>query len=107
MTEKTALARFGERQIAAFKALSELTKEKKRLEEREKEIKESIQDAMEHYGVKSFKNEYITLTYVPESVSETIDLKQMQNEEPELYEELLKDYNKTTTKKGYVRFTVK
>lgn len=107
MTEKTALARFGERQIAAFKALSELTKEKKRLEEKEKEIKESIQDAMEHYGVKSFKNEYITLTYVPESVSETIDLKQMQNEEPELYEELLNDYKKTTTKKGYVRFTVK
>lgn len=107
MTEKTALARFGEKQLAAFKALSELTKEKKRIEETEKEIKEGIQDAMEHYGVKSFKNEYITLTYVPESTAETIDLKQLQNEEPELYEELLNDYKKVTTKKGYVRFTVK
>lgn len=107
MTEKTALARFGERQLAAFKALSELTTQKKRLEEQEAEIKAAIVEAMDHYGVKSFKNDYITLTRVPESVSETVDLKALQNAEPELYEELLGDYKKVTKRAEYVRMTVK
>lgn len=107
MTEKTALTRFAQRQELAFKSLAELTAQRKALEEKEKELKESIQAAMEHYGVKSFTNKYITLTYVAESVSESVDLKQLQNNEPELYEELLRDYRKEAKRSAYVRFNVK
>lgn len=107
MTEKTALARFGEKQLAAFKALSDLKKTLKELEEKEKEIKASIQDAMEHYNVTDFQNQYISLKYIYPTETVTIDLTQLQNNEPELYEELLHDYPKKVTKKGYVRFTVR
>lgn len=105
MTEQTALKRFEERNLAVFKELSELKKQRKALEEQEAKLKEGIENAMTHYGVTSFKNEYITISYVPESKSETIDLKALQSNEPELYAELLEDYRKVTKKKGYVRFT--
>ena len=105
MTEATAIKRFEERNLAVFKELNALKQKIKELEKQEDEIKKGIQDAMEHYGVKSFKNEYITISYVPESTSESIDLKALQANEPELYEELLADYKKVTTRKGYVRFT--
>ena len=107
MTEKTALARFEQKQELAFRTLAQLTAQRKALEEQEKEIKEGIQNAMEHYGVKSFSNKYITLTYVEESQTEGIDLKALQNEEPELFAELLEDYRKVTKRSAYVRMNVK
>lgn len=105
MTEKTALKRFEERNLVVFKELGELKQQIKELEKKQDELKKGIQEAMEHYGVTSFKNEYITISYVPESTSESIDLKALQTNEPELYEELLADYKKVTTRKGYVRFS--
>lgn len=104
MTEATALKRFEEKQMEAFKTLADLKREIKALERKQDELRAGVKDAMEHYGVKSFKNEYITISYIPESESETIDLKALQNKEPELYEELLRDYKKVTKKSAYVRF---
>lgn len=105
MTQETALKRFEERNLTVFKELNALKQQIKELERQEEELKKGIQNAMEHYGVKSFKNEYITISYVPESTSESIDLKALQANEPELYAELLEDYKKVTTRKGYVRFS--
>lgn len=105
MTEATAIKRFEERNLAVFKELGALKQQIKELERQQDELKKGIQEAMEHYGVTSFKNEYITISYVPESTSESIDLKALQANEPELYEELLADYKKITTRKGYVRFS--
>lgn len=105
MTEATALKRFEEKNLSVFKQLGALKQQIKELERQQDELKKGIQDAMEHYGVQSFKNEYITISYVPESTSESIDLKALQANEPELYEELLTDYKKVTTRKGYVRFS--
>lgn len=105
MTEATALKRFEEKNLAAFKALADLKAQIKALEDQQEKVKLGIQNAMEHYGVTSFKNEYVTISYVPESQSETIDLKAFQAQEPELYAELLEDYRKVTKRKGYVRFS--
>lgn len=105
MTEKTALKRFEEKNLEVFKSLAALKVQIKELERQEDDLKKGIQEAMEHYGVTSFKNEYITISYVPESTSENIDLKALQANEPELYEELLADYKKVTTRRGYVRFS--
>lgn len=105
MTEKTALKRFEERNLAVFKELGALKQQIKELEAQQDKLKQGIQEAMEHYGVTSFKNEYITISYVPESKSESIDLKALQAHEPELYAELLEDYKKVTKRKGYVRFS--
>lgn len=105
MTEKTALKRFEEKNIAVFKQLAELKAQIKELERQQDEVKAGILEAMEHYGVKSFKNELITITYVPDSETESIDLKALQAQEPDLYDELLNDYRKITKRKGYVRFS--
>ena len=105
MTEKTALKRFEERNLAVFKQLADLKAQIKELERQQDEVKAGILEAMEHYGVKSFKNEYITISYVPDSETESIDLKALQAHEPELYDELLNDYRKVTKRKGYVRFS--
>lgn len=105
MTETTALKRFEEKNLAAFKALADLKAQIKALEDQQEKVKQGIQNAMEHYGVTQFKNEYVTISYVPESQSETIDLKALQAQEPDLYAELLEDYRKVTKRKGYVRFS--
>lgn len=105
MTEKTALKRFEEKNLAVFKQLAELKAQIKELERRQEDVKAGILEAMEHYGVKSFKNEYITISYVPDSETESIDLKALQAQEPDLYDELLNDYRKITKRKGYVRFS--
>lgn len=105
MTEKTALKRFEERNLAVFKQLADLKAQIKELERQQDDVKAGILQAMEHYGVTSFKNEYITITYVPDSETESIDLKALQAQEPDLYDELLHDYRKITKRKGYVRFS--
>lgn len=105
MTEKTALKRFEEKNLAVFKQLADLKAQIKELERQQEDVKAGILKAMEHYGVTQFKNEYVTISYVPESQSETIDLKALQAQEPELYAELLEDYRKVTKRKGYVRFS--
>lgn len=105
MTEKTALKRFEEKNLAVFKQLAELKAQIKELERQQEDVKAGILEAMEHYGVKSFKNEYITISYVPDSETESIDLKALQAQEPDLYDELLNDYRKITKRKGYVRFS--
>lgn len=105
MTEKTALKRFEEKNLAVFKQLADLKAQIKELERQQDDVKAGILKAMEHYGVTSFKNEYITISYVPDSETETIDLKALQAQEPDLYAELLNDYRKITKRKGYVRFS--
>lgn len=105
MTEKTALKRFEEKNLAVFKQLADLKAQIKELERQQDDVKAGILKAMEHYGVTSFKNEFITISYVPDSETESIDLKALQAQEPDLYDELLNDYRKITKRKGYVRFS--
>lgn len=98
---------FEKQNLSIFKALRDLKKEKEELERQEEVAKGMLAEGMEQYGIKSFKNEYITISYVEASSSTTVDLKEMEKKEPELYKELLADYPKVTNKKAYVKFTVK
>lgn len=98
---------FEQKNVVAFQKLAEFKKAKAEMEKQEELIKADIQDAMSKYGIRSFKNDVITISYVDESTSETIDLKALKEKEPELYDELLADYRKVTTKKAYVKFMVK
>lgn len=98
---------FEKQNLAIFKALRDLKKQKEELERQEEVAKGMLEEAMEQNGIKSFKNEYITISYVEASSTTTVDLKKLQEKEPECYEGLLADYPKVTNKKAYVRFTVK
>ena len=82
-------------------------KKQEELAELEKNAKAQLQEQMEKYGIISFKNEYVTISLVKGSTTTSIDLKALEEKEPELYNDLLNDYPKTTTKKDSVRIIVK
>jgi pantothenate kinase-related protein Tda10 len=101
------LIEFEQSQMAVFKALAEFKTAREKLDEQEKKLKADLEKAMLDYGIKSFSNDYVTLSYIDASSSETIDLKAFKENEPTLYNELLCDYKKVTNKKAYVRILVK
>lgn len=98
---------FEKNNLVIFQRLAEFKKAKDEMEAQEAKLKEALEKSMQEHGIKSFKNDYVTLSFVEASTSETIDLKAMQEKEPKLYAELLEDYRKVTSKKAYVRITVK
>lgn len=101
------LIKFEEKYVEQFNKLSELKKQMDDLEKIEKSIKEELEKAMDKYGVNSVKTDKITITRVAESFTTSIDLKALKDSEPDCYEGLLEDYPKVTTKKSYIKFTVK
>lgn len=104
---KNQIALFEQKYLSAFQDLQQMKKAKETLEKKEIDIKNELLDAMKEYGIKSIKNEYITISYVDGTTTETIDLKALQEKEPELYKELLEDYKKTTIRNPYVKFIIK
>lgn len=92
---------FEQANLAVFQRLHDFKKQKEEMEKAEKELKDYLLQAMEENGIKSFKNEYITISHIEASTSTSIDLKALEKEEPELYKDLLKDYPKVTSKKAY------
>ena len=104
---KNELEIFEQQHLQIFKELSEITKQKKQLEDAEKKAKASLEKGMELYEIQSIDNQYIKITRVNGSSSTSIDLKSLKDEEPKLYEELLEDYPKVTNRKAYIRFSVK
>lgn len=86
----------------AAKTLSEalsILKQKKMLEEREKEIKTVLLEQMEKHGIKKFSNDYVSITYVAESTSTTLDSSRIKVEQPDLFDK----YKKTSKKSAYVK----
>ena len=89
----------------------------KRLRElilQEKQIKSEIQSikdqCMEDYLNQEkliLEEEGIKISFVPESKSTSIDLREVQKKEPTLYKDLLDVYPKETVKKAYVKATVR
>ena len=65
----------------------------------EKEAKEKAKAIMKEKGIKSFKNDDITITYIPESTKSVVDTDKLKADG--LYEKC----TKTTTVKDSVRFT--
>lgn len=90
-----------------LKELSEIKSKQKALEEREKWLKTQLTNELEAKDLKSFKDDFGTISWVEGSTTETIDLKKLEEKEPDLYADLLEDYGKKTERKGYFKFTVK
>lgn len=101
------IVQFEQKEVALINKLVAFKKQQNKMEVLEKELKENLKKVMEKYGMKQFKNDVITITYVDESESTSIDLKALEKREPTLHAELLEDYPKVTKKNAYVRFTVK
>lgn len=80
--------------------------EKKKFEKQEKELKEKIEAELMCLNQSKFESENLKVTLVPESTSTIFDTTAFKKKEAELYEDLLKDYQKTTTRKAYLKVTV-
>lgn len=106
---KDELQVFESQYLALFQKLAEVTKQKKELEDQEKEAKSQLEKVMNEYGIKSIDNQFIKISRVDANPGkQTIDLDKLLEKEPELHAELLADYPKTTgAKKAYVVFRVK
>lgn len=98
---------FEEKNLIIFQKLADFKKQKDAMEAAETKLKADLEKAMQEYGIKNFKNDLITISYVEGSTTESVDLKALQANEPELYNELLADYKKVTNRKPYVKFLVK
>lgn len=100
---------FNEQYLVAMQSLANLTKQKKAIEEQEKNVKGQIEKVFEEYGIKSLDNEVLKITRVAAGKdSITIDLKEFEEKEPETYAEILADYpKKVKGRSGYIKFTVK
>ena len=98
---------FSSKALAYMKNLSELKKEQDRLAELEKTARSQLQSVIDKYGITQFKNDYVTISLVKGSTTTSIDLKELEKNEPQLYQDLLRDYPKETTKKDSIRILVK
>lgn len=89
---------------------NEFCKELIALQEEEKAIKSALAEAkdnlllqMEKYGVKSFDNDLIKVTYTAPKVQKRLDSKSLQAEMPEVYDSYLKEIETSAS----VRITVR
>lgn len=83
--------------------IGNLMQMKKQLDEQEKQLKEQLVKAMEAYGVKSFENEEIKLTYVAPTTRTSLDSTRLKKDHPDIAEE----YTKVSNVSASVRVTVK
>lgn len=78
-------------------------KEAKEMEEKTKEIKEALKNAMEKYNVSKYENEFIKVTYKSASTRITVDSKKLREDLPGIYEE----YSKIVNVSSYVNIDIK
>lgn len=81
------------------------TEEKDKAEKHIKDIKEQLES--EFLTEEGYKDEFITISYSKPSRSLSVDLKALEKKEPQLYSDLLNDYQKITEKKGSFSYRFK
>lgn len=86
-----------------LKAITDITVQKKKLEEQEKLMKKKLQEAMEQYGVKSFETPEVKFMYVASTTRTSIDSAKLKKNYPDIAEEC----SKTSNVSASVRITVK
>lgn len=101
--EETALVAFGNTQLAVLQEIATIVQAKKAAEEREKELKADLQDAMERFGIKKFESDVLNLTYVAPTTSTGVDSAKLKKKYPEIFTEC----SKTSSKAGYVKIALK
>lgn len=101
--ESSAMQVFNDKAIVLMKNIAQLDKQKKILENQDKEVREALKKTMDEFGIKSFENDILKVTFVAETTRSSIDSKKLQKELPEIAEK----YSKTTKVSASVRITVK
>ena len=87
----------------AIKAMTDMLAQQKVLEQQISDMREVIKAAMEQYGVKSFENDDIKMTYVAATERKSIDSTRLKKEHPEIAEA----YQKVSPVKASVKIEIK
>lgn len=87
----------------AIKAMTDLLTQQKELEQKISDMREVIKVAMEQYGVKSFENDAVKMTYVAPTERKSIDSTRLKKEHPEIAEA----YQKVSPVKASVKIEIK
>lgn len=101
--ESTDLVPFQSKAMAIMQKIADLDVQKKRLEAQDKEVRQQLQKAMDEYGIKSFENDILKVTFIAPSTRTTIDSAKLKKELPAVAEK----YTKISQVKGSVRIEVK
>ena len=73
------------------RAVAELTAEANRAKDALEAAKALLMTALKEQNAKGYKDDSVTITYVPESVTVTLDAKRLQEDEPDLYQRFRKE----------------
>lgn len=86
-----------------IKKITQLIKLKKQMDEQEKQLKQKLVEAMEIYGVKSFENELIKMTYVAPTTRSSIDSTRLKKDHPHIAQQ----YTKVSNVAAFVKVELK
>ena len=87
----------------AIKAITEISIQKKKLDEQEKLMRQKLLEAMEAYNVKKFETAHVAFTYVAPATKTTLDSAKLKKKYPDIAEEC----SKVSNASAYVKITVK
>jgi hypothetical protein len=85
------------------RTIIQIKQEAEMYEERKKVLLTGLGEKMAQMGLKTLKTDNLTLTLVPESTTTTLDSKRLKEEMPEIYSR----FEKTGTRKGYLKMTIR
>jgi hypothetical protein len=94
---------FEEKAITIMQSIANIATQKVALEEQDKLMRRELETAMEQYGVKSFENDILKITYVEPTTRTSVDSAKLKKKYPSVFEEC----SKTSEVKGSDRITVK
>lgn len=103
LEQPDALELFKQNHASAILIIQDIEQQKKELEEREKEMRVALKQAMEEYGVEKFENDVIKITYKGEYERNTIDSKALKEDHPKI----AKKYAKTSKVASSISITLK
>jgi hypothetical protein len=88
---------------AAIQKITDLIQRKKQMEDLEKELKAELLKAMEAFGVKSFENDLIKMTYVAPTTRSGLDSAKLKKDHPDI----VAQYTKTSNVAAFVKVELK
>ena len=101
--ETTGVIPFQSKAMAIMQKIVDLNLQKKQLEAQDKDVRQQLEKVMGEYGITSFENDLLKVTYVAPTTRTTIDSTKLKKELPAIAEK----YTKVSQVKGSVRIEVK
>jgi len=98
-----ALTPVEQKALPIMQTIKNLVVQKKALEEREKAMKEKLKAAMEEYGVKSFDNDLLKVTYIAATTQTKVDTAAIKKKHPQI----AKECSKVSNVSAYIKVEVK